>query len=160
MPLRAAPAALVALLLLASIAHAGRDDALLAPLLEVQVLDREILAIDAEGGGQRSERIERGEHVLYTRSEGRVGIAVTDRRLLAIATRSGAWQEARLRKEIALDDHLGDVASFVGELLLRDGRRPGAARLFAIAASLYGAGDPRARRAHERARTLSTAHAG
>jgi len=110
MPLRAAPAVFAALLLLASTAHAGHDDALLAPLLEVQVLDREILAIDAEGGGQRSERIERGEHVLYTRSEGRVGIAVTDRRLLAIATRSGSWQEARLRKDESppADVALGD----------------------------------------------------
>jgi hypothetical protein len=80
-------------------ARAERDDALLAPLLEVQALDREVLAIDAEGGGQRSERLERGERVLFTRSAGRVGIAVTDRRLLAVATRSGAWQSARLRKD-------------------------------------------------------------
>jgi hypothetical protein len=78
-------------------ARANRDGAVLEPLLEVQVLDRELLAIDAESGGERSERLERGEQVLYTRSEGRVGVVVTNRRVLAIATRSGAWQEARLR---------------------------------------------------------------
>ena len=80
----------------------------------------------------------------------------------ALAASEGSVRAAapQLRQAIALDDHLGDVASFVGELLLRDGRRPGAARLFAIASSLYGAGDPRARRALERARALATAHAG
>ena len=78
--------------------RADRDSAVLEPQLQVQVLDRELLAIDAEGGGARSERLERGEQVLYTRSEGRVGVVVTNHRLLAIATRSGAWQQARLRQ--------------------------------------------------------------
>jgi len=93
-------------------ARANRDSAVLEPQLEVQVLDRELLAIDAEGGGARSERLERGEHVLYTRSEGKVGVAVTDRRVLAIATRSGAWQEVRLREhespppDVALGDRV------------------------------------------------------
>lgn len=82
----------------------------LSPLLEVQVLGRELLAIDSEGGGQRSERLERGETVLYTRSQGRVGVVVTNRRLLAIATRSGAWQQARYRKGEAppADVEIGD----------------------------------------------------
>jgi len=82
----------------------------LSPLLEVQVLGRELLAIDSEGGGQRSERLERGETVLYTRSQGRVGVVVTDRRLLAIATRSGAWQQARYRNGEAppADVEIGD----------------------------------------------------
>jgi hypothetical protein len=94
----------------ASLARADRGDALLAPLLEVQVLDRDLLAIDAEGGGQRSERLERGEQVLYTRTQGRVGVVVTDRRVLAIATRSGSWQQARLRNDESppADVELGD----------------------------------------------------
>jgi hypothetical protein len=79
-------------------ARAQDEDLLLAPVLEVQVIDREIVAIDSEGRGQRSVRIERGEHVLYTRTAGRVGVAVTDQRVLAIGATSGAWQEARLRK--------------------------------------------------------------
>lgn len=70
----------------------------LSPLLEVQVLGREVLSIDSENGGQRSERLERGEAVLYTRSQGRVGVVVTDRRMLAIATGSGSFQVARYRK--------------------------------------------------------------
>jgi hypothetical protein len=101
---------LVLLLSFGVTARANRDDALLAPLLEVQVLDRAVVAIDAETGGERTARIERGEHVLYTRSAGRVGVAVTDRRILAIATRSGAWQETRLRKDESppADVELGD----------------------------------------------------
>lgn len=96
MPFLARCAAL-ALLLSAAIAQARDEDAVLAPVLEVQVLDREVVAIDSEGRGQRSERIERGERVLYTRSEGRVGMAITDRRILAVGATSGSWQEARLR---------------------------------------------------------------
>jgi len=85
-------------LLLAAQARAA-DPAVLNPLLEVQVVGRQLLAIDSDSGGQRSLRLERGENVLYTRSQGRVGVVVTDRRLLAIATRSGSWQEARYRKD-------------------------------------------------------------
>jgi len=94
-------AALLALLLAFGMVTAApalaQNQSPLSPLLEVQVLGRDLLAIDSEGGGQRSERLERGETVLYTRSQGRVGVVVTDRRLLAIATRSGSWQQARYR---------------------------------------------------------------
>jgi hypothetical protein len=93
--LRLAAAALL-VLGVASPARA-RDASPLEPLLEVQVLGRELIAIDAEGGGQRTTRLEREERVLFTRSQGRVGVVVTDRRLLAVATRSGAWQETRFR---------------------------------------------------------------
>lgn len=90
--------AAAALLVLGLVAPArARDASPLELLLEVQVLGRELIAIDAEGGGQRSARLERDERVLFTRSQGRVGVVVTDRRLLAVATRSGAWQETRFR---------------------------------------------------------------
>ncbi|RIL06852.1 MAG: hypothetical protein DCC71_05130 [Proteobacteria bacterium] len=118
-PMRRPAAALafswLLLLLCAAPAFPDRDTGVLAPLLEVQVLDRELVAIDAEGGGQRTERLERGERVLYTRSQGRVGVAVTDRRLLAVGTRSGAWQQARYRKDEAppADVELGDRVALV-----------------------------------------------
>ena len=70
-------------------ARAGENSPL-SPLLEVQIVGREVLAIDSENGGQRSERLERGEAVLYTRSQGRGGVVVTDRRMLAISTGSGS----------------------------------------------------------------------
>jgi hypothetical protein len=96
-------------LVLAGTADAS-EDALLAPLLDVIVLEREILAIDAEGGGETRERLEIGENVLFAKQRGKVGVAVTDRRILAVATRSGSWQEARYRRGETppLDASLGD----------------------------------------------------
>jgi hypothetical protein len=95
------PAALSLLLCATAVASAAaaRDsDSPLSPLLELQIVGREVLSIDSENGGQRTERLERGEAVLYTRSQGRVGVVVTDRRMLAIATGSGSFQVARYRK--------------------------------------------------------------
>jgi hypothetical protein len=99
-PFRAPPLAVFFVLAIATSvlpARAGEDSPL-SPLLELQIVGREILAIDSENGGQRTERLERGEAVLYTRSQGRVGVVVTDRRMLAIATGSGSFQAARYRK--------------------------------------------------------------
>ena len=63
--------------------------------LQVIVLQRSVLAIDGRTGGQREEPLELGERVLSHRADGRVAIALTDRRILAIAAGSGAFQEAR-----------------------------------------------------------------
>jgi hypothetical protein len=92
-----------------------RDESPLSPLLEIVVLERELLAIDAESGGQLAERIELGERVLFAKQRGRVGVAVTDRRVLAVATGSGSWQEARYRRgEVPpLDAALGDRVALV-----------------------------------------------
>ncbi len=70
----------------------------LAPQLSVLVLDRALLAVAAEGGGQREARLELGEQVLWTGSRGRVGVALTDRRVLAVTSRSAAWQDTRYRR--------------------------------------------------------------
>jgi hypothetical protein len=59
-----------------------------------------------------------------------------------------------LRAATELDEQLGDVASFVAELLLRDGRRAASAAMFETAARLYGPATVRGRRARERARAL------
>jgi hypothetical protein len=94
----------------------ARDDAVLAPQLDIVVLPRELLAIDAEGGGQLAVRLELGEQVLYAKQRGRVGVAVTDRRMLAVAASSGSWQEARYRRGESppADVTLGDrVALFL-----------------------------------------------
>jgi len=110
---------LFALLFLSGSAMAfGRDEVLIAPTLEVQVLDRDLLAIDSESGGQRAQRLERGERVLYWRTAGRVGVVVTDRRVLAVATVSAAWQEARYRKDEAPPADVG-IAGRVALALTR-----------------------------------------
>jgi hypothetical protein len=72
----------------------------LLPLLEIVVLPRDLLAIDSETGGDKDTRLELGEKVLWTATQGRVGVAVTDRRVLMVSNLSGAWQETRyLAKE-------------------------------------------------------------
>jgi hypothetical protein len=74
----------------------------LLDLLEILVLPREILAIDAGGGGQLEERLLRGERVLWSESQGRVGVVLTDQRILAVSTISASWQSTRyLRSEVA-----------------------------------------------------------
>lgn len=67
----------------------------LVDLLEIVVLQRELLAIDANGGGQNEERLLRGEQVRWTGSRGRVGVVLTDQRILAVSTISASWQSVR-----------------------------------------------------------------
>lgn len=74
------------------------DELELADTLEVIVLEREVLAVDAKSGGQLSEALELGESVISSGARGRVGVVVTDRRLLAVGTGSAAWQETRWRR--------------------------------------------------------------
>lgn len=70
----------------------------LAALLEIVVLPRTLLAIDATSGGQTEQSLEIGESVLWHATRGRVGAVITDRRLLFVATSSAAWQPARFRR--------------------------------------------------------------
>jgi hypothetical protein len=71
------------------------DETPLEDLLELVQLEHQLLAIDAEGGGQTRVDLELGEQVVWSRSRGRVGVVLTDRRVLAVAASSAAWQEAR-----------------------------------------------------------------
>jgi len=70
----------------------------LADVLQIVVLERELVAIDGLAGTDTRAELEIGERVLWTEARGRVGVAITDRRLLAVGTRSGAWQAARFRR--------------------------------------------------------------
>lgn len=76
----------------------AQGDTPLSPVLEVVELPRLLLAIDSEGGGETPMRLEVGEVVYWKGSQGRVGAAITDRRMLMVATRSGAWQEVRFQR--------------------------------------------------------------
>ena len=79
-------------------AFADRGDVSpLADLLQIVVRPRSLLAIDGSHGGQREERLERGENLVWHAARGRVGVVLTDRRVLAVATGSAAWQEERWR---------------------------------------------------------------
>jgi hypothetical protein len=65
----------------------------LADVLEILVVDRDLLAIDAAGGGQTTARLRLNETVLWKGARGKVGVIITDQRVLAVATQSGSWQE-------------------------------------------------------------------
>lgn len=67
----------------------------LEDLLQIVVTPRELLAIDATGGGETPERLLLGEEVLFSMSRGRVGAVLTDQRILAVEVDSGAWQSVR-----------------------------------------------------------------
>jgi len=59
------------------------------------------------------------------------------------------------RVAMQLDEHLGDVANLVAQLLVRDGRPAAAAQAWENAARLYGPATPRGRRALQNARALA-----
>ena len=108
-----------ALLLLAFLAPAPRalaadirapGDTPLADILQVIVLEREVLAVDGLGGTEIRQKLEIGEHVLASDARGKVGLVLTDRRLLAVAVRSAAWQDARFRRGEPVPD-----GAFLGE---------------------------------------------
>ena len=79
-------------------------------MIQLFVLDRELVAVDGLAGTEVRAALELGERVLWTEARGRVGLAVTDRRLLAVATRSGAWQSTRFRR-----GELPPEGAFLGE---------------------------------------------
>jgi hypothetical protein len=70
----------------------------LADVLEILVVDRELLAIDAAGGGQTVARLRLNEAVLWKGARGKVGVVITDQRILAVATQSGSWQQTDYRR--------------------------------------------------------------
>jgi hypothetical protein len=87
----------IALCVATSASHAQRtraDQVPLEDLIEIVVMEDEILGVDATSGGSSVVRRQIGETVLWTGSRGRVGVVITDRRVLALAPQSGGWQEA------------------------------------------------------------------
>lgn len=94
------------------------DQLPLGDLLEIVVLEdeRELLAIDAEGGGTSTLRLRLGERVLWRDTRGLLGIVLTDERILGIATRSASWQEvdyARGEDAASVRVDLGDRVALV-----------------------------------------------
>lgn len=79
-------------------ADPGLGETPLSDVLAVVVAQRQVLAIDARGGGQTSEKLRLEEEVLWTGSRGRVGVAITDQRILAASTESASWAEAALHR--------------------------------------------------------------
>jgi hypothetical protein len=65
----------------------------LADVIEILLLDRQLIAVDARGGGQTVAPLRRAEQVLWTGARGVVGVVMTNERLLAVSADSAAWQE-------------------------------------------------------------------
>jgi hypothetical protein len=107
--------AAIALALGAAAVARGDEESPLSPQLDIVVLPREVVAVSPDGGNPLGERLERGERVLYAKQRGRVGVAVTDRRLLAVTSSSGSWQAERYRSGEAppADVALGDRVALV-----------------------------------------------
>jgi hypothetical protein len=105
-------AALAALLWLAASPALAQpaDEVPLADLLTILEVDGALLAIDARSGGQLELDLRLGERVYWKAAQGRVGMALTDQRILAVAVSSGSWQELRRLQgeEIAGHALLGD----------------------------------------------------
>jgi hypothetical protein len=82
----------------------------LLDLMEIVVLQRQLLAVDAGGGGQVEEKLQRGEEVVWTGSRGRVGVVLTNQRILAVSTISASWQSTRFMRgeKHPVDATLGD----------------------------------------------------
>lgn len=79
--------------------RATPDEVPLADVLAILQIDRDLVAVDARSGGQLAVRLRLPEEVLWTGSRGRVGVAFTDQRILAVATGSAAWQEENWFRE-------------------------------------------------------------
>jgi hypothetical protein len=110
-------AVLAALLLLAPGAPRAEPsiEVPLADVLEVFVLDRDLVAVDARGGGQTTTPLRLQEQVAWIGSRGKVGVVLTDQRVLAVAAGSAAWQQADRQLEEVLPSSatLGDRVALV-----------------------------------------------
>jgi len=102
--------------LVPTLARAQRaDEVPLSDLIEMVVMEDEILGVDAESGGSSVVRRRISESVLWTGVRGRVGVVITDQRVLAIAPRTGGWQEAPYERgeAPARNAQLGDRVAVV-----------------------------------------------
>lgn len=64
--------------------------------IDIQNLGDELLAI-RDGASPTRIRLEAREKLLWSSAEGAVGVALTDRRFLAVSPTSSGWRQARLR---------------------------------------------------------------
>lgn len=70
----------------------------LGDLLSIVFEDNRVIAFGAEGGSI-TEKLEPGERVHWHGTQGAVGVVLTDRRVLAVATISASWQETRYQRD-------------------------------------------------------------
>lgn len=92
------------------------DEVPLEDVLQLLVIDRQLVAIDARSGGQRVLPLRLNEQVSWTGNRGKVGVALTDQRVLAVSAQGG-WQsedrdlDERLPEQAVLGDRVALVVT-------------------------------------------------
>jgi hypothetical protein len=78
--------------------------------LDVLRVDRRLIAVSGDDGRILEEKLRPDERVVSLESQGVVGVAATEHRLLGVTTRSSSWQEIQLRVHEKAPGrlHLGD----------------------------------------------------
>lgn len=76
---------------------APQDEFVLEDQIALEVIDRDVWAFDARGGGRNYLRLDLGERVVAQGQRGLVAYLMTNRRLLALASGLGGWRELPLR---------------------------------------------------------------
>jgi hypothetical protein len=82
--------------------------------VDIAVVDHKLIAVVGVGFAAVEERLGLGEQVLAVRSRGFVGVVSTNRRLLAISSRSNIFAELRYRVS---EGNIGEDALHVGDRL-------------------------------------------
>jgi hypothetical protein len=85
--------------------------------LDVLRVDRRLLAVSADSGGILEVKLRPDEKLQFLESQGVVGVAASNERLLGATTRSSSWQEVRLRvreRKVPIERaYLGDRLALV-----------------------------------------------
>jgi hypothetical protein len=68
-------------------------------VIHVQLVGRELYAFDGNGSGRKSERLLRDEELLWKGQRGRIGVAITNQRILAATPTTSSWRAERFRVE-------------------------------------------------------------
>ena len=78
-------------------------------------LARELVAVDSASSAEHRAPLGVGEHVLQSWVDGEIGVALTERRLLAVTTNTGGVHEVRLRggERVVSGPDLGDRVALV-----------------------------------------------
>jgi hypothetical protein len=108
-------AALLAGAASAQIMAPSQDQVPLTNLLEILLFERELVAIDAEGGGQTTAKLRLGERTVWSGTRGKVGVVLTDQRILAVGVDSAAWQSTEYQRGESRPDGamLGDRVALI-----------------------------------------------
>jgi len=99
---------------LASVARAGEDRFPIEDAIDVQLIGRELVAVINLGGPLRT-RLEQGEQVVFSGARGRVGVVVTNRRVLGVSPGATGWLEAprRVQERPSGDPLMGSRVALV-----------------------------------------------